>query len=322
MSETAFSTVGSGPEVQEETFLVDWGTYSADPIFVDLTAINHFLLRVQFPQFRTWTDASSMSRLGDTIYNETYELLERARLFRFEDLVRTTADWGVGVHYKDSDNEFHVELSTTSQLTLRRPGSSMKRFYDWYVRLVPEFHRLYEEVKRQLERDAPVVDGAYRTVVPAQAGYMFKYVIHNFRVIERGQEPHEVKNSALMKSLLRRVPDDEGKLVDLDDARLGDLGRVDVSVNRWIEGPGGTIREIYQAEAPGNLDYGSLWLNFHYIAETRSDNDGNRDQPDFSLFLKRYDYPILEFLQRRALTGFLSAVTRDVSFQAAAGPLP
>jgi hypothetical protein len=125
-----------------------------------------------------------------------------------------------------------------------------------------------------------------------------------------------------MASLLRRVPDDEGHLVELDEAQLGDLGRIDVAVNRWIEGPGGTIREIYQAQAPGNLDYGSLWLEFSYVAETRTDYDGNRNQPDFPLFLKRFDHPVLEFLQKRALTGFLSDVTEGVSFHATAGPLP
>jgi len=301
-------------------FLVDWPSYSSATIFEHLTAINVFQLGVQFPQFRSWTDGSQMQVLADGIYEEAYELLGRAGLFRFDQLKRTSSPNSVGVRYEDADNDFILEISTRNELVLLRTGSSMQRFYEWYRRIMPEVHTLYERVRSRLEALSKPADDTTRDITPARAMFVFKFVLHDFTQLARGSAT--VKNSSLMKAALSKVPSSDGTLTDLNDDQLGDLGRVDVAVSRWVMAPGGDIRELYRAEAPGNLDYGTLWLEFHYIAETRDDMQGKRSQPDFSQFLQRYDHPVSDFLRDRALHGFLADLTDGTAFKATPGLLP
>jgi hypothetical protein len=211
-------------------------------------------------------------------------------------------------------------MTTTNELILQRKGSSMERFYEWYRVVMPEIHRVYEKIRAYLETLSVPTNGTRREILPARAGFIFKFVLHDFHEQRRGG--HRLKNSALMSNMLNRVPGVDGHLVDLDETQLGSLGRVDLAVSRWVSAPGGSIREIYNTEAPGNLDYGTLWLDFHYVAETRGEHGGKRYEPDYSAFLRRYDHPISDFLRDRALDGFLSDLTSDVAFKATPGLLP
>ena len=303
-----------------EAFLVDWKDYSASAIFEHLAAINFFQLSIQFPRFRAWTDATQMQQLADCLYEETYELLSRSGLYHYHRLERITSSSAVGVHYDDADSDFQIQISTTNELILQRKGSSMERFYEWYRLVMPEIHRLYVKIREFLETLSEPGAGSRRSIQPARAGYIFKYILHDFEELKRGHA--DVKNSALMKACLSRIPGTDGRLVDLDELQLGSLGRIDLAVSRWIDAPGGSVREIYNVEAPGNLDYGTLWLDFHYLAETRDDTSGKRHEPDFSEFLRRYDHPVTDFLRDRALDGLLSDLTAGVSFHATPGLLP
>ncbi|MFG1645506.1 hypothetical protein ACGFMK_34930 [Amycolatopsis sp. NPDC049252] len=297
-------------------FLVEWEKYAHLPIFEHLSSINYFQLSVQFPRFRAWSSADQMHGVADCLYEEAYELLTRSKLYRYDELRRTTGSHFVGVHYEDADTDFHLELTTGAELILRRQGSSMERFYQWYMRIMPEVHKLYVKVREYLER----LSVPLRDIGPARAGFVFRFILYDFRTVGRASEP--VKNSTILGSSLAKVPGVDGKLLDLGSSRLGDLGRIDLAVSRWIDAPGGSVREIYKVEAPGNLDYGALWVEFTYIAETRDDSSGKRQQPDFSEFLRRYDHPVTDFLRDRALNGFLSDLTSHVSFNSTPGLLP
>ncbi|WP_249644563.1 hypothetical protein [Nocardia sputi] len=301
-------------------FLVDWDQYSQAPIFKHLTAINFFRLTINFPRFKSWDDSSKMGMLADCVYEEAYELLARSGLYSFDQLNRTSADDSVGVHYKDADADFRLQLTTSNELSLTRPGSSMKRFYEWYRLIMPEVHRLYEKVREFMELSSEPKNGTRRDIIPARAGFSFKYILHDFHT--EGRFNQDVKNSALIGSSMSKVPGPDGKLIELDENQLGSLGRIDLAVSRWIKAPGGTIREIYSVEAPGNLDYGTIWADFHYLAETRDDKEGRRVEPDFSAFLRRFDHPVTDFLRDRALKGYLSDLTDGVEFKTTPGLLP
>jgi hypothetical protein len=304
----------SDDDAQE--FLVEWEKYADLPIFEHLGSINSFQLSVQFPRFRAWSSSDQMHAVADCLYEEAYELLTRAELYHYDELRRTTGSNSVGVHYDDPDTEFHLELTTGAELVLRRQGSSMERFYQWYMRIMPEVHKLYVKVREYLEQ----LSVPLRDIGPARAGFVFRYVLYDFRTMGRASEP--VKNSTIIGASLAKVPGADGTLLDLDSSQLGDLGRIDLAVSRWITAPGGNVREIYKVEAPGNLDYGALWVEFAYLAETRDDSSGKRRQPDFSEFLRRYDHPVTDFLRDRALNGFLSDLTSRVSFDSTPGLLP
>lgn len=297
-------------------FLVSWEKYSDIAIFEHLGSINYFVLTIQFPRFRAWSGTEQMHSMADCLYEEAYELLTRSELYRYDKLRRTTGSGHVGVHYEDADTDFHLELTTNAELVLRRQGSSMKRFYEWYMRIMPEVHKLYVKVREYLES----MSVPLRDVRPARAGFNFRYVLYDFKSNGRGSM--RVKNSTLIGASLSKIPGPDGRLLQLNGHELGDLGRIDLAVNRWVNAPGGHIREIYNVEAPGNLDYGTLWLEFTYIAETRDDAAGKRHEPDFSEFLRRYDHPVTDFLRDRALSGFLSDLTSGVEFKSTPGLLP
>lgn len=303
-----------------QAFLVDWPMYSNSPIFEHLSAINLFQLSIQFPRFRSWLDSSQMSSIEDCVYEEAYELLRRSGLYHYDQLKRAQTPNTVGVHYEDSDTDFQLQMSNTNELILHRKGSSMERFYEWYRVVMPEMHRVYERIRQFLETLSAPTNGTRREILPARAAFVFKFVLHDFNQQRRGGQT--LKNSSLTSSMLKRVPGLDGHLVDLDETQLGSLGRVDLAVSRWVHAPGGAIRGIYDTQAPGNLDYGTLWLGFHYLAETRDEHGGKRHEPDYSAFLRRYDHPVSDFLRDRALDGFLSDLTVGVAFKATPGLLP
>lgn len=306
-------------------FLLPWKAFCDDDIFANVDSIHSFRIRVFFPQFIAWSGRDKMVPYQDALYESMYEVLEQSRLFHFDRLQRNQTANSVGVSYTDADAEFSVDFDQDATLQLTRPGSSLEQFYSWYGRVMPHLVRIVDGVRDQLGRQSGGADGP-RNIQPSRAMYTFGFILHGF-ASGPASRPRRVKNAHVLRRALTHVPGADGELVELSDAELPELGRIDLAISRRHQSPSGMIREIYRLEAPGNRDYGTLWLQLSYIAETRDETYDVEDvedvkQPDFAIFLRRFDYPLLEFVRERALCHFLSGITQGLTFKAVPGRLP
>jgi len=303
------------------SFILPWAEFANEDIFSYVDSIHQFSLMLQFPQFKSWTDVRAMRRIQDRLYEEAYELLFASQLYRYEELKRTEDAGSIGIEYHDADHEFSLDTSLTNEVTLTRGGSSFQRFYTWYSTVMGHLATVFSAVKSELESEAKQDEDGPRTITPSRGAYRFAFVLHDFT---EGPRKKTVRNSHLVSRALTHVPGPDGRLVTLSEEQLATLGRIDISFSRWQEPPTGPVREIYTIQAPGNRDYGVLWADFTYVAETPAETHGKeaRNQPDFDAFIDRFDLPLNDFLRDRALVGFLSALTKGLQFKTTPGQLP
>lgn len=331
LSEVAVEPSGS-------SFLIKWDDFRDHDIIEMVDSISRFYIAVQFPQFTAFRDDAALADVQDVLFEATYDVLQKSKLLRFDDLTRVASSDGIAVKYGDADNEFHVEFTRGSELRIVRNGSSFERFYGWYASVMPHVPHVVDQTRRHLERRVRPGHEAAR-YEPARARYVFTFILHSFQTGQRKRSP--IPNSHIVRKILTQVPGPDGNLVALDEAQYPDLGRLDVSISRWRAAPGGRVREVYDIQAPGNRNYGTLWFELSYIAETPTDHaeseatlgvlgspnplriaSRSRGQPDFEQFLDRFDLPLLDFVRERALVNLLASLTDGMSFKATPGQIP
>jgi hypothetical protein len=100
-----------------EDFLLSWDEFANESIFGYLESIHRFSLSIQFPQFTSWVDTKQMSSVQDKLYEEVYELLRHAGLYRFDDLRRVEDHRSVGVEFNETDHEFAIKIDLTNEMT-------------------------------------------------------------------------------------------------------------------------------------------------------------------------------------------------------------
>ncbi|MGC9667517.1 hypothetical protein ACNTMW_13280 [Planosporangium sp. 12N6] len=302
----------------EDDFLGEWDVFRAPDIFECIDSIHRFALEVQYPQFTHWESTTSMSGVHDALYEEVYELLSRTGLYRYDSLERASDSDSVRVEYNDADQGFAVVFTRGNQLRLERTGSSFRRFFDWYKLILPGVAKVEAALREELERLCSRDER--RHIEPARASYHFAFILHDFS--QGRSRANRVRNSHVLRRALTHVPSGDGGLVELSDKEIPDLGRIDLAVSRWQDGPSGPVREIYDIQAPGNRDYGTVWIYLTYVAESRLEAEPPRQQPDFDMFLQRYDYPLVEFVRERALARFITEMTDGLLFRSTPGQLP
>jgi len=163
---------------------------------------------------------------------------------------------------------------------------------------------------------------------PFKGEYRFDFLLHTLRGSKSGQK---VRNTEVIKKLVRGVPDDAGELSE-DPVVLKEAGRIDVNLSRWVERK---IRrpadeqavsawrlERYLTEAPANKEGAGLWMSFVYGGETYSFPDGsarvNFDSDRF--FFEHGAY--VRFLRDKAIGRFLASLMYGTDFETSPDTLP
>ena len=301
-----------------------WDRYSKPPIFENLDNIASFSAMAQFPQFIPSGDDKLREQLIDRLYQEVFAVITEIGLGAQDRIERfsresTTGGSDVGVQYKEDTWEFTLYVTDNQQLILARGGSSFRRFYDWYLVFMPYYKRLVEALQEEYEQIIHERNGSELRVTPSRASFVFRFLLHDFTTLNRRTK---VKNTMLLRSALTRVPGSDGSLVDLSDDVLPELGRVDLKISRWNETVAGLVREVYELQAPANREYGALWAEFSYLAETSDSDAPPRTVTDMGQFISRVDLPLNDFLQMHCLNNFLGTLSEGVSFHSSAGSLP
>jgi hypothetical protein len=304
--------------------------FSMAPVFGNLKNINRFELLVEVPKLYRITGSSASQYLVGTLYDEVTRALEAASFYAFDRLRPVLDQNRAGVAFEDDDYGFQIVLDADGDIVLARSGSSFQRFHEWYRRLMPSVESL---VNRLVVAFAEVVSTHRKThssdekdvheVHPVMVSYSYNFVGYDFK-----RPPAETleRNVAIMTRLLGVVPQEDGHLVavpERDIEALREYGRLDVTLSRWSENPGGKARQLYSVSAPGNRRHSTVFFNFSYRGETYQDPaTGERHLFDPSDFLKFFEIPYVAFLKEKALEGFLTDLTDGFVFETTTGSLP
>jgi hypothetical protein len=245
-----------------------------------------------------------------------YEHLEgvvKAAGFYYEDELKTIREADkVAVEYGDDRFDFGVAC-TDRHIRIVRRGSRLSNFHEWYWGFMPSAQGVLTTVASIL------TDELHRKVDVQRAAFQFHFVIHDLRDENTSTL---VRNSAVMRKLLKGFPDDRGMITDNPNV-VSSLGRVDVNLSRFVGEPGRRRRLRFGVEAPANLEYSTLWFSFSYGGESYTEaTTGKREGFDPNVFLSEYEQAYVGFLRDCALTGFLEWLMRGYTFKSSSGNLP
>ncbi len=287
--------------------------YSNSRIFSRLADIRGFALTVDIPPIGMLVDDLFARRLVARLYDESLRDVVRAAGFFFEDELQAVREaGGVGVRYADDRFAFLVGC-TPNTIIISREGSRLSNFHNWYTAFMPSAQGVLTKVATILTEETN------RRIDILRAGYRFNFLIYD---ICSETTNKRVRNSEIIQKLLKGFPDDQGMITDSPHV-LESLGRVDVSMMRWIGDEGNRRRLGFSVEAPGNLGYSSLWFTFSYLGESyTSPETDEREAFDPNTFLSEYVEAYVSFLRDSAINGFMEWLLRGYHFKSTAGDLP
>jgi len=289
----------------------NFGQYANSQIFTLLADIAEFSVVAETPPLY-WGDSSSSRRVVDKLYENLRDVVQAAGFYYEDELKALVEAGGVGIEYRDDKFAFGLAC-TSDKIIIKRPGSRFSNFHDWYVSFMPSAQSVLAKTITILSEETG------RKIDILRSMYRFNFLIYD---LESENTRKRVLNSEIMRRLVRGYPDERGMITD-SPAILGNLGRVDVNLTRWIGEEGNRRRLVFAAEAPGNLQYSTLWLRFEYIGETyTSPDDGHREPFSPNEFLTEYTQAYVSFLRDIAINGFMDWLLRGYYFKSTAGPLP
>lgn len=296
-------------------------------MFSGLEHINGFSVRVDFPRFIGKEASELRDRWVDRLYSELYAVCKSTGLYAHDRIVRFASEGEgeesqAGVAYEDDPFEFRISVTSEQALHIVRKGSTFERFYSWYTLVMPHLSNFILAVQQEYEAFLREKRGTEFSIAPSFAAYRYSFILYDFTIPLNGGRRKKVRNTELLRQVLTHVPGSDGALVELSNETAKELGRVDVSISRWNTVGDNRIRQLYGIEAPANRDYGALWLNFSYIAETSDSEVLPRKAADMEPFLQRPDLPLNDFLQIDCISNFLGTLMKDTTFRSTAGTLP
>lgn len=283
---------------------------------IERVSISEFTFEAAIPPLGVAADELILNRVARDLYATFLDVLEEARFFREDSLELRINSRGFEILFQDADLEFSFSLSD-GRLSLRRRGSGLSRFKEWYSRIMPSLNGIVDKVSSSLVEHAE-----WPTARVLQAQMAFRVIAYDF--IPVGSENRtSVKNARIMDRLVRSVPGFDGKL-ESPTAEDSDLGRVDYKLSRWVLQPAlPPVREIFHVEAPSNRSYSALWLTYVVSGETRFESDGNRSMFDFSVFTEDNGMWVYEDLFiNHFIKGFVGDLTQGYTFETTVGQLP
>lgn len=286
-------------------------------VFRNLLDIRGFSLLLDVSPVPELADREVASRLATAMYGIVLKAIEEARFYQEDTLTLRSEPGAAGIIYGDDRFDFAVQVTHSpeanrqGQLALTRTGSRLEDFHSWYVSLAPQF----EDIVNGAMQQCRMISG--RSIEAFRGAYQFRFLLHDFRA---GASQTKVRNSDLMKKLVRGVPDDDGQLSE-DPSVIEAAGRIDVSLSRWVSIGDDRALERYNIEAPANKEGAGLWLQFSHGGETYS-LGAVREKFDLSRFLRQSGIAYTQFLRDKALDKFLANLLGDTSFRSATTSLP
>jgi hypothetical protein len=292
---------------------LSWAEYANAPIFTWLTNINSFSVSADIPPVFEINDRAFLARLGADVYQHMQDLVEAAKFFEPDQIHVREASNQLFIVYEDDRFDFALEI-LEDRIRIRRSGSSFDDFHQWFSafnRGLPDFiNKILETLKNLTSRKYTV----------QRASFSFGFILHSVKTI--GSNPQLVRNTEIMKRLVRGLPDDDGTLSDSEDT-LATAGRIDCNFSRWRRVRDQWRLERYNVEGPANKEGKSVWTTFQYGGETYADP---RTQQRVAFqptgFFSEGDVAYAEFLRERAIRTFLTSLLAGHSFESTAGVLP
>jgi hypothetical protein len=291
----------------------DFDEYSKGRIFRLLEDIRRFTVVAEIPPVARWADDNFSRRVLDKLYENVHDVVQAAG-FYYEDTLKCSREPdGVAVSYPDDRFGFAVTCSEKA-IRITRTGSRLSNFHDWYKAFMPSAQGV-------LTKAATILSEETATKISILlARFRFDFLIYDLAT--EGAQRKSVRNSEIMQKLLKGFPDDQGMITETPNV-LASLGRVDVDMTRWIGEEGSRRRLGFSVEAPGNLEYSTLWFNFQYMGETyTSPETGTREPFNPSDFLTEYAPAYVSFLRDNAINGFMDSLLHSYYFKSTAGSLP
>jgi len=286
--------------------------------------INHFDFTAEIPPITQPGSRDQIISVARFAYSKALEVLSSTGFQYKESLDLTVSDRGFELRFDEADYGFTFGL-IDDKIILRRQGSSMERFESWYRGLMPSVVSLVDSVLRQAE-----VAFQWPNLKVLRAQFLFRVVAYEFRPKPTGRRQRSIspeRNTTILPALIAKVPDEHGHLCDPLKA-LDKLGRVDLTVSRWVRLENGQeVREIYAVEAPANRAYSGLWLTLSVVGETvetgEGDHIGGRSEFDFDSLMNANGLDVFEDLfQGKFIQAFVPDLLRRYQFLTALGPLP
>lgn len=285
--------------------LMTWREFTGElPIFEMITGLVQFELVATTSSFAGSSDEPFQTEIGAAAYDHIIDVLRETGFFyEWELKVVRQAD-SVVVRYDDDRFDFQVAVGE-QQIVIRKDRCALEDFHRWYGLFMPSAQGIIQAIQDSLSK------ASGRKVQILRVGFHFRVTLDQLK----DQDGREVKNSDVMRRLLRRTPDLGGRIVEAETIEDPiTLGRQDVTISRWV-GPEPLRNEWFTIEAPGNREWSTLWFRFELRAEPYTRPDGVRTSFDPGRFLGEYLTAYQEFFRDKALVGFLGSVLDGYSFR-------
>lgn len=275
-----------------------------------------------------WSKVIDADRVAIRVQASILESLRLAEFHNPGDLDVLLLPGGIRFEYSDPDYGFVWSIDDDGAIKLRRPGSSLKRFHEWYRKFMPSVSSVLREIVAALDDEIARTSGRRNNLAIHDVSYTFRIICFGFAPVPNQKTPlgevPVVTNLDLMKRLLNRLPDADGRLADTGDVRREEYGRLDYQASRWVKTGETNANEVYRVEAPSNNAWSSLWFTFLFGGSTRYAEDGTRQPFDSDSFVapSLNDEAYLHFFRDRAVQNFLSSVTSGFTFNTTPSQLP
>src|SRR5687767_9430146 len=200
--------------------------FAKHQLFQHLADINGFNLFINIPQLPGKIDEVVADQVVGALYDEVRKITKEAGFFHHYDLVPVREPDRVGVRYDDDRFNFEL-LWTNGRVSLRRRGSRMKNFHNWYTAFMPSARSIMASSSTILS------DNLKRKMEILRAGFQFEFVIYDIR-LDQPNAPI-VRNSQIMERLVTGFPNSNGvvKAIEEQDDRIS-TARVDWAVSQWV----------------------------------------------------------------------------------------
>ncbi len=292
--------------------ILSFEKYSDSRIFSLLADIAEFNLVADIPPIPIWSDDIFSTQVTARLYETLRDVVQAAGFYNENILESARGIKGVEVSYPDDRYNFSLSCEG-NQISIRRRGSRLSNFHNWYTSFMPSSQGVLTKTLSVLSEETG------RKLDILRAGYFFKFLIYD---IEAEATHKRVRNSEIMQKILKGFPDDQGMITDSPNV-LGSLGRIDVDLSKYVGEEGRRRRLQFSVQAPGNLQYSTLWFTFAYIGETfNSPEDDHREPFNSGEFMTEFTSAYTTFLRDNAVNGFMEWLLRGYYFKSSSGILP
>ncbi|MEQ3553885.1 hypothetical protein WIS52_25705 [Pseudonocardia nematodicida] len=308
---------------------LEWKKFSEPGIFNSVRNIAKFRLVVKLGYTGRWQENKDEARkISQKLYYHLLRTLHACGFHQPEDLEVLHGEGKFRISYADPEYGFIITVTETGWVEVERDGSSLERFHEWYVSLMPAMQNVLNTIRSCIREELGESAGLRRadsdeleSIAMQQAHYEFQIIGYRFR---RANSRESSVNSELMKRAFVLLPDAHGRLAPSGDQDPKAFGRISYMVNRWVGPEEAKRRENYQVSAPSNNEWSSLWFTFTYIGDSFVSPEGVRSpfsEKDF-VSPKGAVVPYVDFFRDRAIRGFVATLTDGYEFVTTPDILP